>query len=424
MRPSDSNRTATRWSIRLMPLFIAAVLGIATYSVVYRLCVRFLYRKLGKSGLTATFLVLYWVFFLLAGASYFRTFAAAQFNSGLVPLLYERDAFIRPSSDEQSSAMCAGKGFVGAFAKRPSKGRGRDPERSPWVPPDQDPDSPGLEAFYSKDVFLCEPDGRPKWCSDCRQWKPDRAHHSSELDRCVRKMDHLCPWVGGMVSETSFNFFFQFTFYTFCYCVICLSACAYALHQEKLRGPKVDGWFIAVVAIASIFTFFTLAMTLTSARLILTNYTSIDILRKSQVIFLAVRIPRNSPSTEAFTTVSYPLERPPPSMSDTSHARSSMDRDPSRDRRATRKFAILRLEPNDNPWDLGYWGNWKSVMGSNVFEWLLPIRHSPCCNHESMESDYRLGPLLAASKKRYGVPELDGDVDGVVEMHDTAMLAP
>ncbi|PFH60326.1 hypothetical protein XA68_11137 [Ophiocordyceps unilateralis] len=420
MRPSDSNRAATRWSIRLIPFFIAAALAISTYTVVYRLSVRYLYRKLGKSGITATFLVLYWVFFLLTIASYLRTFVAAQLNSGLVPLIHDRGPVVQRSGQQPGS--CPGKRSVGVFAKGPSKGRGRDPERNPWVPPDQDPDSPGLEAFYSKDAFLCEPDGRPKWCSDCRQWKPDRAHHSSELDRCVRKMDHLCPWVGGMVSETSFNFFFQFTLYTFCLCIICVSVCAYALHQQKIRGSKVDGWFIAVVAIASIFAFFTLAMTLTSARLILTNYTSIDILRKTQITFLAVRIPRNSPPTDAFSTVSYPLERPPRSMSDTSHTRSSSDRD--RDQRATRKFAILRLQPNENPWDLGLWGNWKSVMGNNVAEWLLPIRHSPCCNHESMESDYQPGPLFAILKKRYGVPELDGDVDGVVEMHDTAILAP
>ncbi|GJN78748.1 palmitoyltransferase pfa5 [Purpureocillium lilacinum] len=80
-----------------------------------------------------------------------------------------------------------------------------DPEANPWGATDQNPDSPGLEAFYSKDAFVCEADGRPKWCSDCQQWKPDRAHHFSELARRVRKMDHLCPWVDGMVSETSFS---------------------------------------------------------------------------------------------------------------------------------------------------------------------------------------------------------------------------
>jgi palmitoyltransferase len=52
----------------------------------------------------------------------------------------------------------------------------------------------GLENFYSKDVFVCQEDGRPLWCSTCCQFKTDRAHHCRELGRCVRKMDHFCPW--------------------------------------------------------------------------------------------------------------------------------------------------------------------------------------------------------------------------------------
>ena len=53
---------------------------------------------------------------------------------------------------------------------------------------------PGLQDFYSRDVFVCQTDGRPAWCSTCLNWKPDRAHHCREIERCVRKMDHFCPW--------------------------------------------------------------------------------------------------------------------------------------------------------------------------------------------------------------------------------------
>jgi palmitoyltransferase len=55
-------------------------------------------------------------------------------------------------------------------------------------------DSAGLESFYTKDVFVCQEDGRPPYCSTCCQFKTDRAHHCREVDRCVRKMDHFCPW--------------------------------------------------------------------------------------------------------------------------------------------------------------------------------------------------------------------------------------
>lgn len=130
--------------------------------------------------------MLYFLFFLLTLATYTRLFITVQRNPALVPLSADRE------EDEKRKSKQHGR----------RSGRGRDVEAQPWVPPDENPDSPGLEAFYSKRVFVCEADGRPKWCSDCRQWKPDRAHHSSEMGRCVKKMDHLCPWVGGMVCET------------------------------------------------------------------------------------------------------------------------------------------------------------------------------------------------------------------------------
>lgn len=54
--------------------------------------------------------------------------------------------------------------------------------------------SSNLADFYTKDVFSCEGDGRPVWCSTCLNFKPDRTHHCREVGRCVRKMDHFCPW--------------------------------------------------------------------------------------------------------------------------------------------------------------------------------------------------------------------------------------
>lgn len=64
--------------------------------------------------------------------------------------------------------------------------------------------------------------------------------------------------------------------------------------------------------------------------------------------------------------------------------------------------------------------NWKSVMGDNFIEWMLPIRHSPCCNHESMESDYKFGPLISKLRKRYGIPELEASSRGGhgIELHE------
>ncbi|KAH8677196.1 DHHC palmitoyltransferase-domain-containing protein [Ilyonectria robusta] len=401
-RPVTSNRAETRWTVRIIPFFIAAAFGFATFVVVPHLCINYLYRQEHKTGIAITLIVLWFVFFILTIAAYLRTFFTVQFNPGLVPLSAERQAIEK--------------------GRKNKRYRGGDIETHPWVPPDSNPDSPGLEAFYSKDVFVCELDGRPKWCSDCQTWKPDRAHHSSEIDRCIRKMDHLCPWVGGVVSETSFNFFAQFTFYCSICCIICIATAAYSLRLQQNEDRPLDGRIVAGIALGSLFALFTIAMTLTSARFIATNITNIDMLKKSQSFRLAVRVPQNSPSTQRYQTITYPLASPAWGQSGVpmNHipriSMGTMSPASPRDEQAKRTFAILATEPGENPWDTGVWKNCKSVMGNSILEWLLPIWHSPCCNHDSMESDYEFGPVVEKLKKRYGIPDSGTPAADGIEM--------
>lgn len=50
-RPHHSTRAETRWAVRIIPLFIVAVLGVATYSVVARLCSKFDVMSAGDQSL-------------------------------------------------------------------------------------------------------------------------------------------------------------------------------------------------------------------------------------------------------------------------------------------------------------------------------------------------------------------------------------
>jgi palmitoyltransferase len=152
-------------------------------------------------------------------------------------------------------------------------------------------------------------------------------------------------------------------------------------------------------------------MTCSSGHFALTNLTTIESLNKYKAWQLAVYIPdRKKPPTMGVTgvpypTVTYPLplasEKPgtSPAPSDSTNdetvqsenSHTDLPHHAERDARAKRTFAILRMEPGHSPWDLGVAGNWKSVMGTNVLDWFLPIRRSPLCNHESAVSQYKLG---------------------------------
>lgn len=226
---SRVQRAANRWVLRIIPAFITATFIFATYIVLYQICstspsipvhhtltlthsllspiVRYILDHQHNPGMVAGFLILYFVFFFLMISAYIRLFISIQRDPGLVPFMNPAAATHAGVTEKLDTADYSvpttghSESDPDTPLNRSGAGRVRKAHGVSWAPPDTDPDSPGLELFYSKDVFVCEVDGRPKWCSSCMQWKPDRSHHSSELGRCVRKMDHLCPWVGGMVAE-------------------------------------------------------------------------------------------------------------------------------------------------------------------------------------------------------------------------------
>ena len=136
-------------------------------------------RLAPRPGAVIAVLAIHFVLLFFVAITYFRILSTILQNPGYVecgPQFYEGDN----EKGNRGLAKLNGRPYTGGIIA------GR---------PNPETESPGLQEFYRKNVFICEGDGRPIWCSICMNWKVDRSHHCREVGRCVRKMDHYCPWL-------------------------------------------------------------------------------------------------------------------------------------------------------------------------------------------------------------------------------------
>lgn len=68
-----------------------------------------------------------------------------------------------------------------------------------------------------------------------------------------------------------------------------------------------------------------------------------------------------------------------------------------------RTFIILHSKPGENPWNLGWFANFKTVLGVHWWDWLLPLRHSPLRDHSRGESQFELGPVVERMRAEAGL---------------------
>lgn len=215
--------------------------------------------------------------------------------------------------------------------------------------------------------------------------------------------------------------------YTAAFCIVCLAASVLCFRDRTKNQLPIDGFIIAVIALASFFGLFTFGMTTLSIRYIVLNLTNVEDLRqKSTVHQLAIRVPLDTEPGPQYCLISYPLPEPALGSSNKTQSSSSGETTATmRDSLAVRKFAVVKTRLGENPWDVGPYGNWVSVMGTNVLDWMLPVRHSPCVAAETNTSFYEMGPLYDELRTRYSLPRLsDGGREAVPEMRQVGHPMP
>lgn len=156
-----------------------------------------------RHGTGIAVLIVYSTLLFLMSTTYLRLVCTIIINPGYVPRgpqwYDEHEKRVKKKSLDRSGEKSSNVGGDNAAENGNLRGfaygNGPPVSESPMTRPLAADDAlPNLQDFYGKDVFVCEGNGKPIWCPYCSNWKPDRAHHCREIGRCVRRMDHFCPW--------------------------------------------------------------------------------------------------------------------------------------------------------------------------------------------------------------------------------------
>jgi palmitoyltransferase len=303
MRPGEANKRGNVVTARIVPIFLLGIIGYSSWVITDRVCINYLSNPpptfhTRDVGAAVAVLVIFYLLLLIMLVCFARLLGTILTNPGLVPrgaqywIEKERkrqEERRRPSTSANKKEEGLEYGSTTPAATVTEGYTPRNLRRR------QDSEVQGVRVpeFWRKDVFVCNWDGRPPFCSTCYNYKPDRAHHCRELGRCVMKMDHFCPWVGGIVSETSFKFFIQFTGWAAVFCLHTMIVMAYYFAQRRRHDHGfINAHWILALIFAALFFVFAGGMCGSSLQFAVLNSTTIEnFTRKTKIWYLAVYMP-------------------------------------------------------------------------------------------------------------------------------------
>ncbi|KAI5791886.1 DHHC palmitoyltransferase-domain-containing protein [Geopyxis carbonaria] len=415
------------WVAYFMPLIMVGLVGYGTWVFAVLVCVKHILIERKNTRTAIALLIIYFVLFSLLAIAYFRIVLTVNFNPGYIPKGPKSEGFPEkgPRDDEGEEDVEIGLGGGQSVPEIPLADQHRDAEPldlrpttvtriptdaslsevlasgppapgDPNVPGHEPPsdtfsrsqvskpatspgygvkqpmkfDMEGLRKFLNKDVFVCQNGGLPRWCDKCRCWKPDRSHHCSEIERCVWKMDHFCPWqvimnsfrVGGVVAETSYRYFYQVVFWGLFYCLFVMISMAIYINKRSKDGDGLDSTWMAAVVLVAVFGFFCAGMVYSTTQFIARNQSTIDALTADTKVYqLAIRDPNPPPQPD------HSVPRLP---GDTRVWLPPAELAPGEQQTC---FVITKTAAGENPWFLdSTMDNFREALGGGILSWFLP----------------------------------------------------
>ncbi|OBA13985.1 uncharacterized protein OGAPODRAFT_78294 [Ogataea polymorpha] len=155
--------------------------------------------------------------------------------------------------------------------------RGELDEKSPSVVDD-------AALIAPPQIFLCNADGLPFWCAQCRSIKTLRAHHSSAHGRCIPRFDHYCLYIGTIVAQNNYVWFlcfvscFEMLFFYILVSTFAFSKAVLSYGRHRILHPAA----LLMIVVNELFTLLLLTLNMSIGHIFELNETSIDFLQLSR----------------------------------------------------------------------------------------------------------------------------------------------
>ncbi|GAV04180.1 hypothetical protein RvY_14495 [Ramazzottius varieornatus] len=183
-------------------------------------------------------------------------------------------------------------------------------------------------------------------CSKCQGLKPPRTHHCTICNRCILRMDHHCPWLNSCVGHYNHRYFFSFMLYMWfgsAYLCIFVYPEFKELYYLPVNHPEV----------------YSMMQNASSSGTVYVPENPVHRLHRRSVIYMFLL--SGAASISVFCLLMWHVTLI--SCGETSIEAHINKKETKRLAAQGRKY--------DNPYDFGFWGNWRNALGvsHNNFRW-------------------------------------------------------
>ncbi|ORC88631.1 putative palmitoyltransferase ZDHHC12 [Trypanosoma theileri] len=149
--------------------------------------------------------------------------------------------------------------------------------------------------FVSESMDVLTPEDKKlfHWCEVCQIWQPLRSKHCVRCERCVRKFDHHCVWIGGCVGESNHLRFFllltvalMYLLFLFCSLFSCFNFHGHATVDAAIVRNIIPFLVLLICAFLTLFVFILFVM---HAAILLRNETMWEFSSRHRITYLSSR---------------------------------------------------------------------------------------------------------------------------------------